>query len=705
MLETVKSVSLNNLFIEDIQNMSKLMLINTIEGHECRIAVLAENKLQELYSERASAASQVGNIYKGRVTNIEPSIQAAFIDYGGPKNGFLHISDLHPKYFPTPSRQLESVGRRSSHKSRPPMQECLRPGQEVVVQMTKEGIGTKGPTMTTYLSIPGRLLVTMPDMAHIGISRKIEDEEDRDKIKEILAQLEVPENLGVIVRTAGIGRTKRDLQRDLAYLTRLWKAVNDRIAATKAPAEIYKESDLVIRTLRDVYDADIKRIICDSRDVAQRVCEFLDFAGPRTKCKIQYYTGDQGLFREFGVEEEIRKINSRRVELSNGGSIVIDQTEALVAIDVNSGSYRQHKSAELNALYLNLAAADEIARQLRLRDMGGVIVIDFVDMREEKNRRELEKKLRDLLKEDRAKNKVLKISNFGLIQMTRQRLRPSLKQSIFKMCPYCDGTGMVLSNESVALSVIRNLKVACASQDVASIELAVAPEVAHYLLNSQRQIITDIEHEFRKTITVTSRHDLSGNDVHISCINNRGAEVSWDIFRPKTPKQLASLLVEVKNDLTLDTEQDNEPESNPLPVADRQTDQPQNKQQQPREKNMPAQPQPSQEKSKRKRPRRKKKHQSMSQPQLPQNEIPGEIKPAVVQQEILSQQPQQSPVFEQLHEHVVAEDAQQEEHAKKSRRRGKRGGRKRHKAKPQTNENAVNELSEHVSEQLQNEDE
>lgn len=654
--------------------MSKLMLINTIEGHECRIAVLAENKLQELYSERASAASQVGNIYKGRVTNIEPSIQAAFIEYGGPKNGFLHISDLHPKYFPTPSKQLETVGRRSSHKSRPPMQECLKPGMEIVVQMTKEGIGTKGPTMTTYLSIPGRLLVTMPDMAHVGISRKIEDEEDRGKIKEILTQLEVPDNLGVIVRTAGIGRTKRDLQRDLAYLTRLWKAIHERIAATKAPSEIYQESDLVIRTLRDVYDTDIKRIICDSQTVAQSVHEFLDVSVPRTKCKIQYYTGDQGLFREFGVEDEIRKVNCRRVELSNGGSIVIDQTEALVAIDVNSGSYRQHKSAELNALHLNLAAADEIARQLRLRDMGGVIIIDFVDMREEKNRRELEKKLRDLLKEDRAKNKVLKISNFGLIQMTRQRLRPSLKQSIFRTCPHCDGTGMVLSNESVALSVIRNLRVACANADIAGVELTVAPEVAHYLLNSQRQFITDIEQEFRKTITITSRHDLSANDVHISCTNNRGAEVNWDVVKQKTPKQLASLLVEVKNDSPLEPESEDDPNLQPVEIK---AEKPQPKPQEPKASQADEpQSQPAQEKKK-KRPRRKKRHPKSQSQQQPSQEH------AEHHEHHEDKKEPQTEVKHEPHEehHPAAEEKEHDAHAKKSRRRGKRGGRKRHKPK------------------------
>ncbi|MCK5113137.1 MAG: Rne/Rng family ribonuclease [Phycisphaerae bacterium] len=516
--------------------MSKLMLINNVQGHECRIAVIENNRLEELYTERVSAASHVGSIYKGRISNIEPSIQAAFIDFGGSKNGFLHISDLHPKFFPRSKGSTEQVGRRSSHRSRPPIQECLKRGQEIVVQMTKQGIGTKGPTLTTYLSIPGRLVVMMPGMSHVGISRKIEDEETRGKIRKILDDLIIPEDMGIIVRTAGVDRTKRDMQRDVAYLERLWKAVNIRIDSASTPSEIYQESDLVIRTIRDVFDSDITKIICDSEDVAVTVKEFLDVAVPRSKCSIEVYRGKQGVFGEFAVEDEIQKVHARHVDLKKGGSLIIDQAEALVAIDVNSGSFRAANNAETNALKLNLEAAEEIARQLRLRDMGGVIVIDFIDMREEQNRRSLERKLKDLLKRDRAKSKVLRISNFGLIEMTRQRLKPSLKQTLFARCPHCDGTGLAMSHESVALAVLRDLQIACADENVAKIEITVCTSVAHHLSNAQRHIITNLENNTGKTITVTAAAELNGSEVRITCTNQRGANVSWDSLKNKKSK-------------------------------------------------------------------------------------------------------------------------------------------------------------------------
>jgi ribonuclease E len=513
--------------------MSKTMLINTTEGHECRIAIMSNGRLEELYTERASAASQVGNIYKGKVTNIEPSIQAAFIDFGGSKNGFLHISDVHPQHFPNSGKNaIEPVGRRTAHKTRPPIQECLKRGQDVIVQMTKEGIGTKGPTMTTYLSIPGRLMVFMPGMKHVGISRKIEDEDDRSKLREILDQLNVPKDIGLIVRTAGVGRAKRDLQRDLSYLNRLWGSVKKRGKESKAPAEVYQESDLVIRTIRDVYDSDIKRIICDSEDVAVKVREFLDVAVPRAKGRIELYLGHKGIFEDFGVETELQRIHSRTVELSGGGSLVFDQAEALVAIDVNSGSFRQHSNAEQNALKLNLLAADEICRQLRLRDMGGVIVCDFVDMRHEKNRRQVEKAMRDGLKKDRAKSKVLRLSSFGLMELTRQRLRPSLKQSVYSRCPRCDGSGLVMSDESMALEVMRKIHAACSDADVAVVKVTVAPSVSQHLSNVHRQVLADLEQASERKIHIFANQDFTEHDIEIECSNARGSEINWEMPPP-----------------------------------------------------------------------------------------------------------------------------------------------------------------------------
>ncbi len=508
--------------------MSKEMLINTVEGQECRIAIIHGRSLEELYIERVSNASHVGNIYKGRVTNVEPSIQAAFIDFGLGKNGFLHISDVHPQYFPRGRSDSEAVGRKRSRRDRPPIQECLRRGQEVVVQMTKEGIGTKGPTMTTYLSIPGRLLVMMPGMTRLGVSRKIEDEESRLKARELLSGLKLPDDCGFIVRTAGLERGKREFQRDLNYLDSLWKAIEKRIKNSKAPAEIYQESDLVIRTIRDVYNSDIDRIVCDNVNVAKKIQDFLDIVMPRSRHSIDIYVGKEGLFHEYGIEDDIEQIYSRRVELSSGGSIVIDQTEALVAIDVNSGRFRSQSNAEATALKINIEAAKEIARQLRLRDLGGVVIIDFIDMREDKNRREVEKALRDAIKPDRAKSKILRISSFGIVEMTRQRMRPSLKDSISRICPYCRGSGRIKSDESQSLLVFRNLQQAVANENVASVEMSVTPSVAHHLLNYQRHHIADIELKHGKKIIIRADDKLAGDEMTIKCFNSRGSEVAWE---------------------------------------------------------------------------------------------------------------------------------------------------------------------------------
>jgi len=524
--------------------MTKEMLINTVEGQECRIAILDNGRLEELYVERASSVSRVGNIYKGRVTNVESAIQAAFVDFGSAKNGFLHVSDIHPQYFPKGGHSAEPVGRKRAHRDRPPIQDCLKRGQEVVVQMTKEGIGTKGPTLTTYLSIPGRLLVMMPGMSRLGVSRKIEDEETREKLRQVFSGVNLPPDMGFIVRTAGQDRPKRDIQRDLNYLTRLWKTVSQRIRTAKPPAEIYKESDLVARTIRDVYNSDIQRIVCDTEAAAARVRDFLVVVVPRGRLPIEVYTGKEGLFHDAGLEREIERINSRRVELPSGGSIVIDQTEALVAIDVNSGRFRNNTDSESTALKINLEAAPEIARQLRLRDLGGVIIIDFIDMYQESKCRAVEKALRDAMKPDRAKAKTLRMSSFGIVEMTRQRVRPSLKDSLHRNCHYCNGHGVVKSEESLALEVIRDLKRAAGNEDVARIEVAVNPQVAHHLSNTHRKELFMLESDTGKSMFIRADGALAGNEVHISACNVRGSEVAWQAQpgpAPGIPRQLSTV--------------------------------------------------------------------------------------------------------------------------------------------------------------------
>ncbi len=508
--------------------MSKEMLIDSAEGQEVRIAIVNAGVLEELYIERASSASHVGNVYKGRITNVEPSIQAAFVDFGLTKNGFLHISDIRPEYFPGEQKGSEAVGRKQSRTRRPPIQDCLKRGQEVLVQLTKDGIGTKGPTLTTYLSIPGRLLVMMPGMSRLGVSRKIEDQQARSEAKALLADMKLPAGMGFILRTAGFNGSKREFQRDLTYLTRLWKVVDQQARKAKAPAAIYQESDLVTRTIRDIYNTDIDRVICDSEAVAHKVQEFLELVMPRTKHRVELYTGTDGLFHDAGLEEEIEKIYARRVELPLGGSLIIDQTEALVAIDVNSGRFRKHTDAETTALKINIDAAKEIARQLHLRDLGGVIVMDFIDMRPEKNRRAVEKALREAMKPDRVKTKMLRMSSFGIIEMTRQRMGPSLAHSTYTTCPHCGGEGMIKSRQSLLLQVMRSLRRACATAEVAQIEVAVEPGLAQYLSNNHRKELSRLEAQSAKVITITADAQLAGDEVSITATNARGSKVACE---------------------------------------------------------------------------------------------------------------------------------------------------------------------------------
>src|SRR5262245_4145526 len=442
--------------------MKSEMLINVSQPEECRIAIIEDGLLEELYIERASQESYVGNIYKGRIVNLEPSIQAAFVDFGVGRNGFLHISDVEPQYFrqggfdpgesmsygrmadidvgddePAMAEATEggSHGEGRSHdrggrgrgrhdrgpdrgghsggrggfrrpprggrpRVKPPIQEVFRRGDEVLVQVIKEGIGTKGPTLSTYISIPGRYLVLMPALGRVGVSRKIEDDQQRRVLRDIMLELHPPKGLGFIVRTAGQDRTKKELSRDMAYLLRLWKVIVRRLRKTPGPAGIYEESDMIIRTIRDIFTQEIDAIYIDEPQSFERAKEFLQLVMPRYVSHLHLYEGREPLFHKYKLESEIAQIYQRKVPLRSGGSIVIDQTEALVAIDVNSGNFRAEDDAEETAYQLNISAAKEIARQLRLRDLGGVIVNDFIDMRREKHRRGVERALRDALKRD-----------------------------------------------------------------------------------------------------------------------------------------------------------------------------------------------------------------------------------------------------------------------------------------------------------------
>lgn len=505
------------------------MLINYVPGEECRIAIVEDGSLEEFYQERADAGSHVGNIYKGRIQNVEPSIQAAFVEFGLERNGFLHISDLHPMYFPGKDREeAERVGMRTPRRERPPIQKCLRRGQEILVQVLKEGIGTKGPTLTSYLSIPGRFLVMMPFMQRLGVSRKIDDDERRRAMRKILDELGPPEEFGFIIRTAGMDRTKTELKRDLAYLLRLWKAMERRRQETRI-GELYTESDLIIRTIRDVYSSDIVRIIVDDADAAQRAGDFLAVASPRAGANVLYYRDPVPIFERYGVEKQIESIHAAEVPLPSGGSLVIESTEALVAIDVNSGRMRDNRDAETTAYKTNVEATDEICRQLRLRDLGGVVVNDLIDMRDLKHRRAIESRFRDNLKKDRARTRVQPISQFGILEMTRQRMRPSLHSSMSSGCPHCGGTGKVKGAQLVVLDVVRRLAVVLYRNDVAEVELVVSPDVAFQLLNRRRAQLVRLEQHYGKAVMVRVRQGGRLDAVDIEARDERGGRIDLDV--------------------------------------------------------------------------------------------------------------------------------------------------------------------------------
>ena len=548
--------------------MKQEMLINVRQPEECRIAIVEDGVLEELYVERTGQDNYVGNIYKGVVVNLEPSIQAAFVDFGVGRNGFLHISDVEPQYFRQggfdPNMPLGPNGGREGAKPpsasaadadetadgaddepttprsrgrsfrtggrpriKPPIQDVLRRGDEVLVQVIKEGIGTKGPTLSTYVSIPGRYLVLMPALGRVGVSRKIEDEEARRRLRDVMNELNPPKGLGFIVRTAGVDRTKKELSRDLAYLVRLWKVIVRRIRKLQAPVDIYEESDMIIRTIRDIFTGEVDTIYIDEPSAYERAREFLQLVMPRYVGRLQLYEGKEPLFHKYRMDEEIARIHRRQVPLKQGGSIVIDQTEALVAIDVNSGNFRADDSAEETAYQMNLLAAREIARQLRLRDLGGVIVNDFIDMRKEKHRRGVERALRDAIKRDRARTKILRTSPFGLVEMTRQRVRPSLKRSVYCDCPTCTGTGVVKSSETMAIDVIRLLILASQRPDVARVAVTVATEVADYLNNKKRRELAQLEDEGEMAVQVLATEGVGPEHLVIACRDAQGREVHF----------------------------------------------------------------------------------------------------------------------------------------------------------------------------------
>jgi ribonuclease E len=515
------------------------MVINFVPGEECRVAVIEDGKLQELHAERMDAVSHVGNIYLGRVTNVEASIQAAFVDFGLADNGFLHVTDLHPRYFPGESDDTtERVGKKTPRRDRPPIQQCLKKGQEIAVQVIKEGVGTKGPTLTGYLSIPGRFLVMMPQMDRIGVSRKVEDDDTRRKARKILDQLDLPEGFGFILRTAGMERPKAEIKRDLAYLRRLWKDMECRWNKGKAPKLLYSESDLLVRALRDLLTSDIERVVIDNEQALARASRFMKIVAPRSQTQLCHHADRTPIFHAFGIEQQIQLINAREVMLPSGGRLVFDQTEALVAIDVNSGKSKGAKDAETTAFRTNREAADEICRQLRLRDLGGLVINDLIDMRDSKNRRAIEARFRERLKRDRARTTILPIGEFGILEMTRQRMRSSHESVHFHECPTCHGRGLVQRPESIAADALRGLSALLEHPKVHKVELVVSPRVAGELLSFRRRWLTRIEISSGKQVNVRVSETLPPDRTAFYAYDKSGADLAIDKLDTPKPKSL-----------------------------------------------------------------------------------------------------------------------------------------------------------------------
>ncbi len=463
----------------------KRMLFNATQPEELRLAVVDGQKLLDLDIEAESYQHKKGNVYKGKITRIEPSLEAAFVDYGTERQGFLPLKEISRIYFAatgerTPIGQIR-------------IQDAIKEGQELIVQVDKEERGSKGAALTTFVSLAGRFLVLMPNNPKGGgISRRIEGEE-RAELREAMAQLEIPEDYALIARTAGIGRSAEELQWDLDYLIHLWDAISKAAAERGAPFLIYQESNLVVRTIRDYLRSDIGEILIDNPDIFERMKKFMEQVTPHNVNKLKLYQDETPLFTRYQIEYQIDSAFAREVRLESGGSLVFDRTEALVSIDVNSARATKGADIEETALNTNLEAATEIARQMRLRDIGGLIVIDFIDMTPVRNQREVENRFNEALKVDRARAQVGRISRFGLLEMSRQRLRPSLGEASSLMCPRCNGTGHIRSVPSSALNILRMIQEEAMKENTAAVHIHLPIETATFLLNEKRREINVIE--------------------------------------------------------------------------------------------------------------------------------------------------------------------------------------------------------------------
>ncbi len=491
--------------------MGKIMLVNVIEGEESRIAIMDDGSLDNLYVERAGQAQIVGNIYKAKVAAVEPSLQSAFVEFGGERQGFLHISDVAPPWYCNPS-----LAKRHD-KNKLSITDILKRDQEILVQPTKEGIRQKAPAVTTYLSLPGRYLVLMPYIRRHGISRKISDEDEREALLKVLEALRAPKEMGIIVRTAAGDQGRREMRRDLTYLLRLWSSIQERAEAEKAPALLYEESDVVIRVVRDVFSNEIDRLLVDSKSAYDKIIEFMRATMPSSRKAVALYKDPKPLFSRYQLEDQIERIQRNRVPLRGGAYMVIEQTEALVAIDVNSGRFKRESNAEETAYRINLQAAPEIGRQIRLRDLGGLIICDFIDMRDENHKRDVERKLWETLRSDRARTKMLRMSRFGIIEMTRQRVRRNIEGRDYQACPICRGTGQVRNQETVVLDAMRRIRTMVAPGICRRMVVKLHPDLLVRFQNEKRSELTHIEETWGGRIILEPAAGAPIDSVDVKC--------------------------------------------------------------------------------------------------------------------------------------------------------------------------------------------
>jgi len=486
--------------------MTKELVINTT-SHETRVALLENGHIAELYIERSRERGIVGNIYLGQVIRVLPGMQAAFVDIGLEKAAFLYVADVLDEM-----EVVEEIIEDVTHPGQaeedraplPPIEELLQEGQEILVQVAKEPIGTKGARITSHISLPGRHLVYMPTVDHVGISRRIENEEERERLRNLVENIRPP-GTGFIVRTAAEGKNEGDLRGDLDFLVGLWRQICRHRESKKAPCMIHSDLDVTSKVLRDILTEDVERIMVDSSDEHDKVVRFIKTFMPKLKCQLELYDDDEPIFDTFGLEVEIARALGRKVWLKSGGYIIIEQTEALTAVDVNTGRFVGKHNLEDTIFKTNQEAVREIAFQLRLRNIGGLIIIDFIDMEKELHREKVHLALEELLKSDKSKTNILKISELGLVEMTRKRVRESIGRTLCEPCPYCEGKGYVKSKTTMVYEIFRELRREIRDLPGYRVTLLVPPDIATLLSDEERHGIEDLERLFQKQISINAR--------------------------------------------------------------------------------------------------------------------------------------------------------------------------------------------------------